>query len=219
MNHSSRSTLVLRKPILLVAIICALIATTSTQHWVANATATAPNHQNNDYLSEDSTILITGAAGFLGSELALALYRTYNPKKIILVDRMNLGSSSGSASSASGTKQQLKEQEDLALFEFQRQRAFHVLQTLGSTGIFYRVDFRPMIPEYYDLGEVPVLDHIFRDYGHDITHVIHLADMSSSNGSGGREFVVDIQHSTSKNPLPLNAKLSEKRNTTRAMNA
>jgi UDP-glucuronate 4-epimerase len=32
-----------------------------------------------------------------------------------------------------------------------------------------------MIPEYFDLGEVPVLDHIFREHS-DITHVVHLAD-------------------------------------------
>eukprot|EP00537_Pseudo-nitzschia_pungens_P007980 CAMPEP_0172379244 /NCGR_PEP_ID=MMETSP1060-20121228/69835_1 /TAXON_ID=37318 /ORGANISM="Pseudo-nitzschia pungens, Strain cf. cingulata" /LENGTH=898 /DNA_ID=CAMNT_0013106981 /DNA_START=445 /DNA_END=3141 /DNA_ORIENTATION=+ len=32
-----------------------------------------------------------------------------------------------------------------------------------------------MIPEYFDLGEVPVLDHIFRE-NPDITHVVHLAD-------------------------------------------
>lgn len=32
-----------------------------------------------------------------------------------------------------------------------------------------------MIPEYFDLGEVPVLDHIFREHP-DITHVVHLAD-------------------------------------------
>jgi hypothetical protein len=109
-----------------------------------------------DYLSEKSVVLITGAAGFLGSELSLALHRTYSPKKIICVDRMG---------------DHPETQEELALFEFQRQRSFHVLQTLGSKGRFYRVDFRPMIPEYFDLGEVPVLDHIFREHS-DITHVV-----------------------------------------------
>jgi UDP-glucuronate 4-epimerase len=124
------------------------------------AQAQADNDDPPDYLSESSVILITGAAGFLGSELALALYRTYAPKKILCVDRMGDHPSS---------------QEELALFEFQRQRAFHVLQTLGSHGRFYRVDFRPMLPEYFDLGEVPVLDHIFREHS-DITHIVHLAD-------------------------------------------
>jgi len=118
-----------------------------------------------DYLNEDSVIVITGAAGFLGSELALALHRTYNPKKILCVDRMGDHPST---------------QEELALFEFQRQRAFHVLQTLGAKGQFYRVDFRPMIPEYFDLGEVPVLDHIFREHP-DISHVVHLADAFSDS--------------------------------------
>ena len=40
------------------------------------------------FVEDESVILITGAAGFLGSELALALHRTYSPKLIILVDRM-----------------------------------------------------------------------------------------------------------------------------------
>jgi len=113
-----------------------------------------------DFLTNDSVVMITGASGFLGSELALALYRTYSPKRIILVDRM---------------VDHPQTQEELALFEFQRQRSFHVLQTLKSTARFYRVDFSPMIPEYFDLGEVPVLDHIFREHP-DITHVVHLAD-------------------------------------------
>lgn len=123
------------------------------------------SEDNNDgfppeYLTENSVVLITGAAGFLGSELALALFRTYSPKRIICVDRMG---------------DHPQSQEELALFEFQRQRSFHVLQTLKEKGRFYRVDFSPMIPEYFDLGEVPVLDHIFREHS-DITHVVHLAD-------------------------------------------
>jgi UDP-glucuronate 4-epimerase len=113
-----------------------------------------------EYLTSNSVILITGAAGFLGSELALALFQTYSPKRIICVDRMGNHPQS---------------QKELALFEFQRQRSFHVLQTLKDKGRFYRVDFSPIIPEYYDLGEVPVLDHIFREHP-DITHVVHLAD-------------------------------------------
>lgn len=112
------------------------------------------------FLTEDSVILITGAAGFLGSELALALHRTYSPKLIICVDRMGDRPDS---------------QEELALFEFQRQRSFNVMQTLGDKGRFYRVDFCPMIPEYFDYGEVPILDHIFRE-NLDISHVVHLAD-------------------------------------------
>lgn len=112
------------------------------------------------FLTEDSVVLITGAAGFLGSELALALHRTYSPKRIICVDRMG---------------DRPESQEELALFEFQRQRSFNVMQTLGDKGRFYRADFSPMIPEYYDMGEVPVLDHIFRE-NLDISHVVHLAD-------------------------------------------
>lgn len=108
-----------------------------------------------DYLDENSVILITGAAGFIGSELALALYRTYSPKKILCVDRMGDHPAT---------------QQELALFEIQRQRVFRIMQTLGPKGRFYRVDFRPMIPEYFDLGEVPVLDHIFREHP-DISHI------------------------------------------------
>ena len=119
------------------------------------------------YLDENSVVLITGAAGFIGSELALALHRTYGPKRILCVDRMGDHPST---------------QEELALFEFQRQRAFHVLQTLGTKGRFYRVDFRPMIPEYFDLGEVPVLDHIFRE-NPDITHVGELLDACTVENS------------------------------------
>jgi len=122
-------------------------------------TAEEDEQGDHAYLTEDSVVLITGAAGFLGSELALALHRTYSPKRIICVDRMIHPES----------------QEELALFEFQRQRSFNVMQTLGDKGRFYRVDFSPMIPEYFDLGEVPVLDHIFRE-NPDITHVVHLAD-------------------------------------------
>eukprot|EP00536_Pseudo-nitzschia_multiseries_P004773 jgi/Psemu1/285337/fgenesh1_pg.82_\ len=118
------------------------------------------NENGHAFLTDDSVILITGAAGFLGSELALALHRTYSPKRIICVDRMG---------------DHPDTQEELALFEFQRQRSFNVMQTLGERGRFYRVDFSPMIPEYFDMGEVPVLDHIFRE-NPDITHVVHLAD-------------------------------------------
>jgi len=71
----------------------------------------------------------------------MALYRTYSPKLIICVDSMD---------SMVGTA---KTEEELALFEFKRQRAFHLMQTLGNGGVFYRADFRPSIPEYFDVGE------------------------------------------------------------------
>ena len=121
-----------------------------------------------DWLGPQSVVLITGAAGFLGSELALALHRTYSPKKMILIDRMSMGPQTTTTTTTSSSM-------SMSLFEFQRQRTFHVLQTLGASGQFYRADFRPMIPDYYDLGETPVLDHIFRNHP-DITHVVHLAD-------------------------------------------
>ncbi len=111
-------------------------------------------------LTEDSVVLITGAAGFIGSELALALHRTYSPKRIICVDRMGA---------------RPEGQDELASFEYQRQRVFNVMQTLGDKGVFYRVDFSPIMPEYYDAGGTSVLDHIFQD-NIGISHVIHLAD-------------------------------------------
>lgn len=116
-----------------------------------------------DFLDENSVVLITGIAGFIGSELALAVHRVYSPKKIIGVDSMDDGF--GQTQGRTG--------EELGVFDFKRQRLFHVLQTVSPT--FYRVDFRPNIPDYQDLGEVPVLDHIFSS-NPDITHVVHLAD-------------------------------------------
>jgi nucleoside-diphosphate-sugar epimerase len=115
------------------------------------------------YLTSESVVVITGAAGFVGSELAMALHRTYNPKKIICIDSME------------NFERNETTEEKLALFDFKRQRAFHVLQVLGNRGHFYRADFRPSIPEYFDVGEIPILDYIFRDHP-DITHIVHLAD-------------------------------------------
>lgn len=123
---------------------------------------------SNVYLDASSVVLITGAAGFLGSELAMALHRTYAPKKIIGVDSMDQGFGSLSAEKKSGP--------DLSLFEFKRQRVFHMLQTVEAASMyFYRVDLRPSIPEYFDTSEVPVLHHIFEEHP-DITHIVHLAD-------------------------------------------
>jgi UDP-glucuronate 4-epimerase len=118
-------------------------------------------------LDENSVVLITGAAGFIGSELAMALHRTYAPKKLICIDSMDAGF---------GTTSSTKSEPDLALFEFKRQRVFHMLQTVDPTKMFfYRVDIRPSIPDYFESSEVPVLHNIFEEHG-DITHVIHLAD-------------------------------------------
>ena len=114
-----------------------------------------------DFLDTTSVVLITGAAGFIGSELAMALHRIYQPTMIVCIDAMdNLGKT--------------RTEEDFALLEYKRQRAFHAMQTLGSKGVFYRADFRPSIPEFFDIGEVPILDYIFREY--EITHIVHLAD-------------------------------------------
>lgn len=133
---------------------------------VCNAVSKSTNASHPpDFLDESSTVLITGAAGFIGSELAMALHRVYNPKKIIAIDSMDDGFG----------QPEERSDADLGLFEFKRQRVFHLLQTLGPRCEFYRVDFRPNIPDYHDRGEVPVLDSIFSSHP-DITHVVHLAD-------------------------------------------
>jgi nucleoside-diphosphate-sugar epimerase len=120
------------------------------------------------YLNEDSVVLITGAAGFIGSELAMALHRTYQVKKLICIDSMDAG---GFGALSTPTTE-----PDLALFEFKRQRVFHMLQSIDPDAMFfYRVDLRPSIPEYYESSEIPALHHIFEEHA-DITHVIHLAD-------------------------------------------
>ena len=141
-----------------------------------SAVSAAPT-TNSVALNEQSVVLITGAAGFIGSELAMALHRTYNVSKLILMDSLEnikpggLAAQHNKHTHTSGHRSE----SDLALFEFRRQRLFHVLQVCGSKAHFYRTDMRPTIPEYFDQGEVPVLDLVFRQH-EDITHVVHLAD-------------------------------------------
>ena len=130
-----------------------------------------------DYLDNSSVVLITGAAGFIGSELAMALHRVYQPSMIVCIDAMD-------------NLSKTRTEEDLALLEYKRQRAFRAMQTLGSQGVFYRADFRPSIPEYFDLGEVPILDYIFREYA--ITHIVHLAD-AHHRGNGNLQAVPRIK--------------------------
>lgn len=111
-------------------------------------------------LDESSVVLITGAAGFIGSEVALALHQLYSPKKLILVDNLQF--------------------DDLGSLEFKRQRVFRLLQNVENV-FFYRADFRASIPEYFDTSEVPVLNGIFTHHS-DITHVLHLADANKPGG-------------------------------------
>jgi UDP-glucuronate 4-epimerase len=150
--------------LVLVVVSSAAAATTSS------STTTGEEEEENDsnvYLDESSVVLITGAAGFLGSELALALWKTYRVQKIIAIDSMDRGF---------GEHEHHRSESDLALFEFKRQRMFRLLQSIPNI-YFYRVDFRPSIPEYFDSSEVPVLHAIFQEHGyHNITHVVHLAD-------------------------------------------
>jgi len=157
-----------------------------------------------DYLTENSVVLITGAAGFIGSELAIALYRTYNPKKIVCVDSMDGVAPKKKEDDKNGSKKPkgdgdekkkddgddaqrrlLQAEEDLlAMIEFKRQRVFHLLQTAGTTTHFYRTDFRPNVPEFSEAGEVPILRYILSQHP-DVTHVVHLADRANTAGRGG----------------------------------
>ena len=168
-------------------------------------------------LNSNSVVLITGAAGFIGSELALSLKRIYNVNKLLLVDTLGIDSDSERMfiptpknDEDSGRRKAIYEklsEEQLSTFEFKRQRAFRIFHELtasdyyymddydidgnssngGVSGSkedrrasaaesirFYRADMRPSIPEFFDFGEVPLLEGIFMSHP-DITHVVHLA--------------------------------------------
>jgi hypothetical protein len=170
--------------------------------------ARRPTYDDDDpSLNSESVVLITGAAGFIGSELALALLRTYDVKKLLLVDDLGIPNENeraflyGKSKGGVGTIYEVMSEEDMGGFEMKRQRAFRIFHELTSssrrngdgrrggtnddegyahdigdaeTVRFYRADMRPSIPEFFDFGEVPLLEGIFQ--GHpDITHVVHLA--------------------------------------------
>lgn len=176
-----------------------------------NGRYSAPTNNNNGQpltplplLDSNSVVLITGAAGFIGSELALALKRTYNVKKLLLVDHLGFesdheGAFAAPPKDADGntntytTKKAYEKygRERLSLFELKRQRIFRVFQELTAVNHdddddnnnnndadsikFYRADMRPSIPEFFDYGELPLLEGIFGSHP-GITHVVHLAD-------------------------------------------
>ena len=169
-------------------------------------------------LDSNSVVLITGAAGFIGHELSLALKRTYNVKKLLLVDHLGMESDNegvfhgpppkndnGDASYYKTKKAYEKYDSDrMSLFELKRQRIFRVFHELTAVnhdlddtdvihGLdelqnynniesikFYRADMRPSIPEFFDIGELPLLEGIFGS-NPDITHVVHLADDDINN--------------------------------------
>lgn len=119
--------------------------------------------EQRDWLSQDSVVLICGAASYIGSEVALALHRTYSPKKLILVDEL---ADIDGFNSLSG-------------FEYQRQRLFRVLQELATAysgeAVFYRVDLRPEVPGFVDSSVIPVLEYILKQHA-DITHIVYLPE-------------------------------------------
>jgi len=170
-------------------------------------------------LNSQSVVLITGAAGFIGSELALSLKRIYNVNKLLLVDTLGIDSDSERMfiptpknDKDKGRRKAIYEklsEEELSTFEFKRQRAFRIFHELTASDYyymddhdidsnsssgggsssnnkedrrasaaesirFYRADMRPSIPEFFDFGEVPLLEGIFMSHP-DITHVVHLA--------------------------------------------
>lgn len=145
-------------------------------------------------LSPNSVVLITGAATHLGSQLAIALYYTYNVSQLILIDELDsndiylptnhLMNLDGAFEEKPSEAERKRSEKSLASFEIKRQRIFHVMQTVKERGFFYKVDFRPQLPEYSEtktetlagfakLG-YPILETIFRKF--DITHVVHLDD-------------------------------------------
>ena len=94
-------------------------------------------------------------------------------------------------------------EDGLGQFEMKRQRAFRIFYELTSANRkynqqqqaasadrreqgggesisnaeatrFYPADMRPSIPEFFDFGEVPLLEGIFQSHP-DISHVVHLA--------------------------------------------
>ena len=141
------------------------------------------------YLTEDSVVLITGAAGFIGSELALALHRTYQPRKILLVDALTTTSDhSDDTTLSSSFPKTTQSTRNLSILEYKRQRIFHVLQTLGAVGHFFRTDLRPNVPGFLQVGQVSVLRHILTLHD-DITHIVHLAseDSGSSLNDNNRD--------------------------------
>ena len=154
---------------------------TSSSEVLGYTTTNQNDSQNrsNEYsywLAPDSVVLITGAAGFLGSQLAVALFRTFGVTNLICID--NLAKSYLDVSDG-GTL----DPDELSQFEFKRQRMNYVLQTVPSAE-FYVADFRPTIPEFFEVGEVPILDTIFRKH-RNITHVVHFADSQQYWSSKG----------------------------------
>ena len=186
----------------------------------SSSSSSITNNSKSPKLTSDSVVLITGAAGFIGSELAITLKRTYNIKKLLLVDNLGLDSENersfvpppkkGGDDERKKAMYETISEEELGLFEYKRQRAFRIFHELTSpeydddyysiiedgeeeegeemSGVsitkrtnnksesirFYRADMRPSIPEYFDFGEVPLLEGIFMSHP-DITHVVHLA--------------------------------------------
>ena len=188
----------------------------------SKSSSSITNNNKSPKLTSDSVVLITGAAGFIGSELAITLKRTYDIKKLLLVDNLGLDSENERSfvppPKKGGEEDERKKkamyekisEEELSLFEYKRQRAFRIFHELTSPeydddyysiiegggeeeeeemdGVsitkrtnnksesirFYRADMRPSIPEYFDFGEVPLLEGIFMSHP-DITHVVHLA--------------------------------------------
>ena len=125
------------------------------------------NAQNPYRLTPESVVLITGAAGFLGSQLALALYRTFGVTNLICIDNL-------STHYLDVSDESKLDSDELSQFEFKRQRMNYILQTVPSAE-FYVADFRPSLPEFFEVGEIPLLNTIFQKHSN-ITHVVHFAD-------------------------------------------
>lgn len=215
-----------KRIILLSLLIVLLLVAAEEDHH--SAVELLPNIEAN------STVLVTGAAGFLGSQVSLAILRLYGPKHLVLLDNfestfLHDGSSSSppfaaftSAEYIAKFKQECelhKTQQFLTLLEYKRQRIFTILQscvtTRNTSCKFYKADLRPSIPEYFDIGEIPLLNNIFEQY--DITHVIHLANEESSrsklNKPPGRDMLQSTKAGMTETMLEQLRKENKKRRT------
>ena len=118
------------------------LQTNSESNNSKSSSSSITNNSESPKLTSDSVVLITGAAGFIGSELAITLKRTYNIKKLLLVDNLGLDSENersfvpppkkGGDDERKKAMYETISEEELGLFEYKRQRAFRIFHELTS---------------------------------------------------------------------------------------
>ena len=151
-------------------------------------------------LEDDAVILITGAAGFVGSEVALALLRLYQDSsskstlQLVLIDSLLpiKGPSTTTSTDDISLLQELK------LFEYKRQRLFRVLQeepsgTNNTQVFFYKVHLSQPTAlttedQPKDYNNNNIIHHIFQK--HKITHCLHLEMLEHTAANSPRNQIV-----------------------------